>query len=320
MKKEEYKELMLLSIYGELSNEEQSKLDAYLKKHPELKNEFQELKKFKSFVTENTTQKTTNKLLTDARAQLRETLRNEAKGYSVISRIRTMIEELFKPQLVFGGIGILSLGMIIGYWLFAPSGSRLEKNIVVQPVGNSAKTIPQTSIANVRFIDSDGSDGEVEFEFDAIAPMRIKGKLDDPEIQKVLTHALLNETNAGIRLSSVNALRYQIENKKTADPFIKDALISSLKSDVNPGVRSEALRVLQQYEFDNDIRDALLYVISKDNNSGVRIAAINALEIAKMDGTKFDDVTINKLKKQIESEQNNYIRNRAVNLVKEIYQ
>jgi len=318
MKKEDYKELMQLSIYGELSSEDQVKLDAYLKKHPDVNKEYLELKKFKSFISQNTSPKTSDNLLNDARGQLREALRKERNKKSIANQIIAGMAEFFQPKIAFGGVTILLLGMVIGYYSFTPTV--IDQGLMFQPVTNSTDAKPQTSISNVRFIDGDASDGEIEFEFDAVAPMHIKGKIDDPEIQKVLTHALLNESNAGVRLSTVNALRHQSENKKIVDPSIKTALIKSLTTDRNPGVRREALRVLQQYNFDTEIRDAFLHVIANDENSGIRVAAINALEITKMDGTKFDDVTINALKQQIGKEQNNYIRNRAVNLVKEIYQ
>ncbi len=318
MKKEEIKELMQLSVYGELSPEEQEKLDAAMKRHPDLKKELQEMKKFGSFVSENTSPVTTDELLSDARTQLREALRNERRNIPLIVRIGHTFEELLRPRFALTGAGMLSLGLLIGYCSFAPSVG--ENQLVLQPVSNPSGDAPKTSIENVRFIDSDPSDGEVEFEFEAVAPMRIKGKIDDPEVQRLLTHALLNESNDGVRLSSINAIRNQSENTKSIDPVIKTALITSMKSDANPGVRREALRVLQQYGFDNDIRDAMLSVIAKDENSGVRVAAINALEFAKMDGMKFDERSIDALKQQIKKEQNNYIRNRAVNLVKEIYQ
>lgn len=318
MKKEEIKELMQLSVYGELSPEEQEKLDAAMKRHPDLKKELQEMKRFCSFVSENTSPVTTDELLSDARTQLREALRNERRNIPLIVRIGRTFEELLRPRFALTGAGMLSLGLLIGYCSFAPSVG--ENQLVLQPVSNPSGDAPKTSIENVRFIDSDPSDGEVEFEFEAVAPMRIKGKIDDPEVQRLLTHALLNESNDGVRLSSINAIRNQSENTKSIDPVIKTALITSMKSDANPGVRREALRVLQQYGFDNDIRDAMLSVIAKDENSGVRVAAINALEFAKMDGMKFDERSIDALKQQIKKEQNNYIRNRAVNLVKEIYQ
>lgn len=318
MKKEEYRELMHLSVYGELSEDDQKKLDAYIKKHPELKKELQELKKFRAFILKNTSPKTSDGLLNDARRQLRGELRKERSKRSILANIINSFGEFLHPKLALSGAGILSLGMLIGYCSFSPTGK--EGEIVIRPVSSSPETGSGTSITNVRFIDSDASDGEVEFEFDAVAPMHMKGRIDDPEVQKLLTHALLNESNAGVRLSTVNALRDHTGYKKVADQSIKAVLIMSLRSDVNPGVRREALRVLQQYDFDNDIRDALLFVITKDGNAGIRVAAINALEIAKMDGIKFDDATINALKKQIGKEKNNYVRNRTVNLVKEIYQ
>ncbi|MCK9407811.1 MAG: HEAT repeat domain-containing protein [Bacteroidetes bacterium] len=318
MNKNDYRELMILSLYGELSEEDQASFVAYLKKHPDAKKEYQDLKKFRSFVSENTTKETADNLLHDARAQLRTALRNERNMKSNPGRFREFLTDLFRPWMAWNGAGMLSLGLLIGYCTFALTGN--ERSIVVQPVSDRSAETPKTSIANIRFIDSDASDGEVEFEFDAVAPMHVKGKIDNPEIQRLLTHALLNESNAGVRLSTMNAIRDQTAFSKTVDPAIKTALITSLKSDANPGVRSEALRVLQQYTFDNDIRDALLFVIAKDENSGIRVAAINALELAKMDGTRFDESTVNALKRQIENEQNNYIRNRAVNLVKEIYQ
>jgi hypothetical protein len=294
------------------------KLDSYLKKHPDLNKEYQELRKLKTFISKNTSSKTTDDLLNDARGQLRQALRKERNRKSIVNQIISVAAEFLQPKIAFGGAVVLMVGMVVGYYLSSSKSN--TQGFAFQPVSNSTDAKPQTSISNVRFIDNDASDGEIEFEFDAVAPMHIKGKIDDPEIQKLLTHALLNESNAGVRLSSVNAIRNQSENKKIVDPSIKAVLIRSLQTDENPGVRSEALRVLQQYDFDADIRDALLHVIAKDENSGIRVSAINALEMAKMDGTKFDERTIAVLKQQIEKEQNNYIRSRAVNLVKEIYQ
>ena len=309
---------MLLSVYGELTDDEQAALDAAMKKYPELKQEFRRLKKFSTFVTEHTPPETSETFLSDARSQLRQALRKERSVSSLIVRIMNAAEELFRPRVALGSIGMLSLGMLVGYCAFAPSSGGQE--ITIQPVAAAGGEQSGTSITNIRFIDNDASDGEVEFEFDAVAPVHMKGNISDPEIQKVLTHALLSESNPGVRLSTVNAISNQTGQSAHIDPAIKAALITSMITDANPGVRGEALRVLQQCDFDNDIRDAVLKVIAHDENSGMRVSAINALSIAKMNGTTFDKKTVDALKQQIGKEQNNYIRNRAVNLVKEIYQ
>ena len=318
MKKEKYKELMYLSVYGELTQDEQAQLDAALTKYPELKKELQDLKKFRSFISDNTIYKKSDDLLHDARTQLRTAIRKVQNKRSFKSAVMELTSDFFRPKFAFAGFGALTLGVLIGYCSFSPPGA--EQGLVFQPIAGEPSSPDMTRIDNVRFVDSDASDGEIEFEFEAVAPMRLKGKVNDPEIQKVLTHALLIESNAGVRLRSVNAIGQQTEEKKSADPAIKSALITTIKGDQNPGVRREALRVLLQFGFDTEIRDAILHVLSKDDNSGMRVAAINALEMARMDGQKFDDQTVSALKQQIANEQNRYIRNRAVNLVQEIYQ
>lgn len=320
MNKKDYKRLLLLSVYGELSEEEQAKLDKYLKTHPELKTELKELQKFKTFVSNNTPQEASDELLDDARQQLRSALRQKRQKQSGLVKVLEPIKSFFQRQwkLALGGVGTFGLGMAVGYYFFALAP--MEKGIGIQPAGNNETSPRNTRIANVQFIDADASDGEIEFEFDAVAPMHIKGKIDDPEVQKILTHALLNENNVGVRLSTMNAIARQTEKSKSNDPAIKAALLKSLQSDENPGVRSEALRVLQRYPFDNDIRDALLHVLFHDANSGLRVAAVNALEMAKMDGNKLDEKSIGVVKQQMKKEQNNYVRNRAATLTKEIYQ
>lgn len=317
MNKANIKELMYLSVYGELTAEEQEQLDVYLKKHPEMKKELRSLHELRTFISANTSEKTSDELLHGARTQLRSALRKERNKQSFGAKVWNVVEEFFQPRFAFGGVGMALLGLLVGYWMFSPTTS--EKGLLLRNATNTSAS-HMTRITNVQFIDADASDGEVEFEFEATAPMHMKGSIHDPEVQKILTHALLNESNDGVRLKTVNAIAQQTEEKKTTDPAIKQALITSLKNDKNPGVRREALRVLQQYEFDNEIRDAMLYVLAKDENSGLRVAAVNALEMARLDGKKFDEKTINMLKNQIEKEQNNYIRNRAEHLVKEIYQ
>lgn len=318
MKNERIKELMLLSLYGELNAEDQKELDDYIKKHPDARKEFREWKRFGTFVSEQTPPSVTDDLLSDARTQLRSALRGERNRIPVMVRLREVMSELLRPAVALSGAGMLSLGLLLGYCSFAPSGT--EPYVVLQNVADDAKEPGKTFIEDIRFIDNDASDGEVEFEFKAVAPVHIKGRVDDPEIQRLLTHALLNESNAGVRLSSMQLIRDQAAVNRSVDPAVKKALITSLKTDANPGVRNEALRVLQQYGFDDDLRDALLHVIEHDENSGIRVAAINALELAKMDGNRLDEATVKALKEQIAKEENNYIRNRAVNLVKEIYQ
>ena len=325
MKKDDYRELMILSLYGELSSDKKEELNRYLSTHPDLREEGKELQSLSSLIREKASLPVSDDTLQEARQQLRNALRSERQHRTLMQQIVESFGSLFGPRLNLAIVGAaaLVLGIVIGRWIFplsAGSPALPDTGAVIQSVVQNETPGTKTQIENVRFIDADASDGVIEFEFDAVAPMHLKGKVNDPDIQKVLTYALLNESNDGVRIRTMNAIAQLTEKKDAVDPAIKSALITTLKTDENPGVRSEALRVLNAYPYDNEIRDVLLYVLTHDANSGIRIAAVNALAMATNDGHRMGDSVAATLKLQLKNEQNNYIRNRAATLVKEIYQ
>ncbi|MHB1049522.1 MAG: HEAT repeat domain-containing protein [Bacteroidota bacterium] len=316
MKKQEYQELLSRSVFDELTADEHQKLKSYLKTHPALKREHRELQRLRDIMSSPVADINIDGLLADARMALRHDIRKERKTETAAVMVLQSIRELFSPKFALAGAAVLVLGIAIGYYVFSPLSDR--QDMVMLPVSGNTSTSKNMHINNVRMIET--GNGTVEIEFDAVAPISIKGNINDPDIQKVLTYALLNESNAGIRLASVNTIGDQINQRSMPDPAVRRALITTVTSDENPGVRREALRVLLQFGYDDAIRDALLSILSNDQNTGMRVAAINALETARLDGRKFDEPTIDILKKSMETENNRYIRNRAATFVKEIYQ
>jgi hypothetical protein len=103
----------------------------------------------------------------------------------------------------------------------------------------------------VRFVNSNPNTGEVEFSFDAVKPVYMKGSVNDPDVQKILAYALLNEQNPGVRLRSVDVIGSEHLKSTGSEVEIKWALIAALKSDDNPGVRKEALAVPEKFPFDD---------------------------------------------------------------------
>jgi hypothetical protein len=318
MKKQEFLELLQLSFYGELNDDDRRRMEAYRKKHPAMNREFRDVKKFHEILSQHRSENQFDDLLTDARRELRSAVRKQRTSQKAWNSLGEFIRNYFVPKFAIGSAFTLLIGILIGYWYFAPE----EKpySVIPQRVSDDRDREGGSRIENVRFIETDLRNGVVEFDFEAVAPMRMKGRIDDPEIQRILTHALLKESNPGIRLSSVNALGSRIDGQPVLEPIVKSSLITSMKGDENPGVRREALRVLVQSGFDAETRDALLFVLANDTNTGMRVAAVNALEMARLDGEKYDRQTIEKLKKSMDNESNNYVRNRAATLIKEIYQ
>jgi HEAT repeat protein len=142
--------------------------------------------------------------------------------------------------------------------------------------------------------------------------MKVKGSINDERIQKVLTYALVQEQNPGVRLRAINAIG---DSQVKPDPEIKKALITTLKSDENAGVRREALSLLQKFPFDQETKEAFLYVLEHDKNAALRIAVIQSLSTTKKAG---DKEVMNVLKERVETDNNNFIRMKAKAVLQEV--
>lgn len=178
----------------------------------------------------------------------------------------------------------------------------------------------ETRIANIRFVNPDAGGGQVEFTFDAVSPVHIKGNINDDRVQKVLAHALINDQNPGVRLRSASAFSTQVRKLELPDREVKAALILALKSDDNPGVRKEALKALLGFPFDEEIKQAFLHVLMRDNNPALRIAAINSLDSLRVQGQPTDKDLLDVLKQRMTTDENNYIRIRAKTVLEEAQQ
>ncbi|MBI1807748.1 MAG: HEAT repeat domain-containing protein [Ignavibacteria bacterium] len=314
MKHEQYKEWLQLSLYDELTQDERHTLDDHLNSCAECREEFDFLKKFHAVLTQHKSVDLPEQLLVEARYQLRGALRMQQSRRSFWDPAFDALREVVLPhyKIVFGGIALFVLGIVLGYLLFNPSSRRAaqlvkEENPIIQS---------DTRITNVRFLNTDIATGRIEFTFEAVKPVRMKGNINDESVQKILTHALLTEQNPGIRLQSINA----IASRKSPDKEIKSALIAAVKTDENPGVRKEALKALERYPMDEEIKHTLLFVLTHERNAGLRIAAINYLDSTKVEGQALDQDVLNVLKEKMQSDDNNYIRLRAKAVVEEVRQ
>ncbi|MCZ6777177.1 MAG: HEAT repeat domain-containing protein [Ignavibacteria bacterium] len=318
MNHSQYKEWLQLLLYNELNEDQRITLEKHLDSCSGCRTELEDLKKFHSVLVQHKSIEPSEQLLTEARQELRGALRIERSRRSFWERL---FSDAFRPilpeyKVAFAGVATLALGMVIGYYAF--SHDRSEQVILEQAPMADSFMDGDTRISNVRFIDSDASDGEIEFTFEASAPVRIKGSMNDGQVQRVLFHALLNEKNPGVRLHSLNAISTQALT--VPDREVKAALILALTSDENPGVRKEALRVLQSFPFDSEIKQAFLHVLMRDDNSGLRIAAINSLDSALTEGRGADEELLKVLTEKMQSDKNNYIRTRATTFLREVKQ
>ncbi len=313
MKHQKFKEMMELALLQELNDTELEELHKHLIDCDSCQYEYDKLNNFYKGIERLDKKEIDELSLQNARRELRLNLNKEISRRSffekTIEGIKNFSFFYYKPLITVSAS--LCFGLFMGY-IFFHNGN--ENDLIESAQIDQAST----KITNVRFTQPVNNNGEVEFTFEAVKPVKMKGNVNDPKIQMLLAQALLNEKNPGSRFNTVSAIANRTEEKNgTVDPKVKSALITTLELDGNPGVRKRALTALLNLPYDQQIKNVLLYVLVKDSNSGIRIAAINGLTSAKMDGNNFDDETLKILKQKSQNDGNEYVRIRAASLVKE---
>jgi hypothetical protein len=303
--------MIVLAASGDLGDAERALLEGHMEGCPGCRGELEALERFHEALARTAAgEPEAAGVLAQARNELRERLREERSRTSVIDRRAGFfrVPGIARAGAVAGAVALLAAGVLLGR-LFGPAG----------PAPASSDALRQgdagdTRIANIRFITTDPATGEIEFAFEAVRPVRMKGNINDEKIQRVLSHAIMNDQNAGVRLASISAVSSQ---RALRDPEIKEALIAALRSDENAGVRAEALKAIRSYPLEPEIKEALLYVLTHDNNPALRITAINILDSVRVAGQALDPAMIDALRRTMENDNNNYIRLRAQTVMEE---
>jgi hypothetical protein len=320
MNHQHYKKSLHLSFYEELSGAEKSGLDDHLRRCPECQAELEKLQKLHETLARAGAFTPDEALLHESRKELRAHLRSERNRPSFLDRLSDFAEQYLLPnyKVAFGGAVMLAAGILVGRFFFSPAqqSDRITEQPVPDPKLASFEGEPR--ITNIRFLDPDASDGMVEFTFDAMTQVHMKGSINDERIQKMLAHALVNDQNPGVRLRSVSAFSTQSERLRLPDREVKAALILAATSDKNPAVRKEALKTLKSFPFDEEIKQTYLHVLMQDDNAALRIAAINSLDSARTE--TYDAALLDVLKQRMQSDDNSYVRIRAKAVLEEIKQ
>ena len=306
------KEMIQLALLNELNDDEMKELHQHMIECNECQLEYERLTKYYALINENKIKDIDESFLHEAREQFNQTLNYELSKQSVVEKLFNSVRKflwIYKRPALAGAFSLVA-GFLIGYVIFSSGAS--NTGLIS---GNNVSGESNPEITNIRFLNNGSLNGEVEFTFDAVKQVTMKGKIDDPSIQKILAEALLNEKNPGTRIRTVNELASRAVGP--SNPKVKQALVTALKYDSNPAVRREALKALLEYPYDNEINNCLLYVLQHDNNSALRIAAINGLASAKLNGQNINEETIKVLNQKVKHDDNEYVRIRAASLIKE---
>lgn len=164
----------------------------------------------------------------------------------------------------------------------------------------------ESSVAGIQSISQEAGTNQISIKYDTVSTQQAQGSLNDQRIQQLLLFAARNNSNSGVRMDSVDILTQQPN-----DARVREALIFALRYDSNPGVRLKALGGLGPYvKSDPRVRDAVLEGLVNDSNPGLRTEALHLLEPVRTDGS-----VRAVLQKLAESDQNQYIKAQARNLL-----
>ena len=304
-----FEELLILSFYNELQENEKSDLAHHLQDCGICTREQAELQSLHATLKKNGRLLVTEPLLQEARSELREMLRRQQSRKSIGDWLNDVFILFSAPAWRFAFVGIfcLALGFGGGYFFLRPAQNTVE----------STGSAELSRTENIKITAANPATGEVEVSFDAVRAVRMKAKIDDQRVLALMAKALTDDRNPGVRLRAVSLITRQDDAHPSANPDIKKALIAAVIEDENPAVRKEALLALGGFLFDPEIQSALLLVLAHDENAGLRMAAIDALQLTKYETRLKDRIIQSTLRSCVINEKNTYVRQQAQLLLQE---
>jgi hypothetical protein len=323
MKHGRFTEWLYLSVFDELGADEKRRLDEHVASCEECQREREAIVRMLDKVTASGAGEPSDELLASAQQSLRAALWKESLTQAAADRpaergsIWTRIFGSagggwftgYRPALA--AAATLCVGFYMGFLVFDR-----EQPAATVPQPRQDANEPYTEISNVRFVDANIDDGEVDIIYDQVRPMRLQTRVDDQRVQDVLTYAMLNEDNPGVRLKALRA--FELAPKAAPPGDMKQAFIEAMTSDPNEGVRLQALQVLRRLPFDDDIKDSLIFVLSNDVNPGIRVAAMNFLAERAMEGAIPEQEMYDILGNKTAADRNAPVRSQPANNTEEV--
>lgn len=171
--------------------------------------------------------------------------------------------------------------------------------------GGAAATAPSDQVySTVRSVRSDDPN-RVEIAVDETRRRLVTGRMDSPEIERLLL-AAAHEDDPAVRVVSVGLL-----NGRAGVGEVRDTLLNALASDSNAGVRQKALEGLKPFARDPMVRKILQQSLMGDDNPAVRMQAVDLLVAHP------DDAMVGPMQEMIQRENNGYVRLRVEKALKD---
>jgi hypothetical protein len=293
MKCEDAKNTLPLFLYGELSFEEEERLELHIDECAGCRIALErERSLFKSLDAAELVPN--RELLESCRTELRSRLAHvEPEGGSFWSKLRQgfTIHFHFAPGWAQPA-GLLAM-LVLGFL-----AARMTPGSLPTP-WRTASVVAEPISSRVRYVEPVAS-GKVQIVIDETRQRVLSGNLDDQSIQRLLLTAAKDPSDAGLRVESVDLLKSRPQSAE-----VRSALLYAVQHDANAGVRLKALDGLKDFAGDPVTRQTLTQVLLKDDNPGVRTQVIDLLI------QHHSNAMVGVLQELMMKEDNGYIRMRC---------
>jgi hypothetical protein len=304
----ENQERIVLFLYEELTEREQTELENHLQECAVCNDSFEQQKSFHAALAEDAGPwSVPSDLLVESRRSLANELdRIERKPWSRGWWRLPAFSFVVTPMRLLEWTTLVAVGLAAGVYL---NSSMLHP---ASTSSTSLSALPGTSgtgsetVSNLRIVNSDAKTGNVELIGDMVRPMHFQGNIMDESVQQLLVGAMRDGRNPSSRMDAVELLSRQPDNRQ-----VKEALIRALIEDDNLGVRLRALQSLKPFaKQDKDVQAAFMNALAYDEAAGVRIQAIEALR-----PFAHDDSVSRTVQEVTKDDDNPYIKLQAIQFV-----
>lgn len=175
-------------------------------------------------------------------------------------------------------------------------------------------------IENVRFV-SEPAAGQVQLAFDLTSRVTVAGRPEEEGVANLLTYLVKNEQGAShSRSAAIEWIRNNPSAGKGSVDIAR-ALADVLGTETNEGVRMKAIDALREMppEATSTSQAALIEVLKNDPNPAVRLKAIEALAKIARAGSPLDPGMVDTLRqKAAQIDENLYVRVKAAEALSQI--
>jgi hypothetical protein len=303
----ENQERIVLFLYEELTEREQTELEKHLQECGVCNDSFEQQKSFHAALAEDTGPwNVPSDLLVESRRALANELdRIERKPWSKGWWRLPAFSFVVTPMRLLEWTTLVAVGLAAGVYLNS-SVLRSGPSPSTSSTLSGASGSGSETVSNLRIVNADTTTGNVELIGDMVRPMHFQGNIMDESVQQLLVGAMRDGRNPSSRMSAVELLSRQPDSRQ-----VKEALIRALIEDDNLGVRLKALQTLKPFaNKDKDVQAAFMNALAYDEAAGVRVQAIEALR-----PFAHDDSVSKTVQEVTKDDDNPYIKLQAIQFV-----